>query len=363
MGSITTVIETEGTPSELQRTLAKVAEGQHLDMVEAGRAFQIIMLGGATPAQISALLMGLRINRETVPEIAGAAMALRAKATKFAVPDALKPALLDTCGTGGDRKGTYNISTAVAFVAAGCGVPVAKHGNVAVSSRSGSADVLKHLGVNIEAEEASMRAALLQANICFLMAPRFHGAMKNVAPIRRELAMRTIFNLLGPLINPASPERQLLGVYSKELTHPLAEVLRELGSKRAWVVHGSDGMDELTIHGESYIASLEENGTVQEFVLNPAALGINPPADPNALKGGDATVNAQAMRYILQGHGKEDDHKLRPYRDIVLLNAGAALLVAGKAGDLKQGMALAAAAIEKGMAMKALEKLVEVTNG
>lgn len=356
-----TVIEREGAPTELQRLLGKVADGQHLDVNESGRAFQIIMMGGATPAQMAALLMGLRINRETVPEITGAAMALRSKATKFVVPEGLRPFILDTCGTGGDKRGTYNISTAVSFVVAGCGVPVTKHGNVAVSSRSGSADVLKSLGVNIEADEKQALRSLEAANICFLMAPRFHVAMKHVAPIRRELALRTIFNVLGPLINPAFPERQLLGVYSKELVRPLAEVLGHLGSKRAWVVHGSDGMDELTTAGINHVAWLEE-GQVKEFILNPAEYGFLPP-DPEALRGGEAMVNAQALRYVLQGHGKEDDHKMKPYRDIVLLNAAAALIVADKVADMKQGLAFAVQSIDKGFAMKSLEKLVEATNG
>ncbi len=356
-----TVIEREGSANEMQRILGLVAEGKHLGIPDAGRAFQIMMLGGATPAQIAALLMGLRINRETVEEITGAAMALRNKAKKLTVPEELRPRILDTCGTGGDKKGTYNISTAAAFVVAGCGIPVAKHGNMAVSSKSGSADVLRALGVNIDAAEDVMVRALTEAHICFLMAPRFHAAMREVAPIRRELAMRTIFNVLGPLINPAMPERQVLGVYSRDLVEPLARVLDHLGSKHAWVVHGADGMDELTTTGETYVAALE-NGQVRTFTITPEEYGLARPEDPNALAGGEAMVNAQALRYLLAGHGKEEGHKLKPYRDIVLLNAAAALIVAGKATDLHQGLALAAQSIDSGRAKTALDKLVEITN-
>lgn len=339
--------------SEIQKYLTEIAERKHLDLPDAGRVFQIIMAGGATPAQIAAVLMGLRVNGETVDEISGAALALRNKMKKLAIPEELQSRIIDTCGTGGDNKGTYNISTTVALVVASCGVPVAKHGNKAISSRSGSADVLTALGVNIEASEENTIASLVEAGICFMMAPRYHIAMRHVTPVRQELAIRTIFNILGPLVNPALPERQLLGVYAKHLVKPLAQVLDNLGSKKAWVVNGSDGMDEITLNGETYIAELKD-GNVTTFTINPNELGLEPPVG-DELIGGDAIHNARELKAVL--NGKEGG-----YRNIVLLNAAAGLIIGGKAHNMKDGMALAAEAIDSGKAKATLEKLVEITN-
>ena len=359
--SMITVIEKDDGTNEIQRFINMVAEGKHLSLPDAGRVFQIIMNGGATPSQIAAMLMGLRLNKETIDEISGAAMALRNKAKKLPVPDYLRGKIIDTCGTGGDKKGTYNISTTVAFVLAGCGVPVAKHGNRAISSKSGSADVLTALGINIETTEEITVRCLEEAGICFMMAPRFHSAMKHVAPVRQELAMRSIFNLIGPLINPAMPEKQLLGVYDKAWIKPLAYVLDNLGTNHAWVVNGSDGMDEITLSGETHIAELKES-EVRTFILNPEEFGIMPPEDESELAGGDAHVNAQAMRYVLSGAGKDEGDKFRAYRDIVLLNAAAGLVVAGKVSEFSDGLSIAAQTLDDGNAKKALEKLVEVSN-
>lgn len=340
--------------SEMKGFINAVAEGNHLTTPDAGRAFQIIMNGGATPAQIAAILMGLRCNGETADEISGAAMALRHKMKKLPVPDHLRGRMVDTCGTGGDKKGTYNISTTVAFVVAACGVPVAKHGNKAVSSRSGSADVLKALGVNIDADEKTTVAALEQAGICFMMAPHYHSAMRHVGPIRQEMGVRTIFNLLGPLINPAMPDRQLMGVYDKRWVEPMARVLDALGARHAWVVHGSDGMDEITLAGETTVAELKD-GEVRSFTFSPEKYGFELLEDASALAGGDDAANAQALRGVLKG-------KEGPYLDTVLLNAAAALVVSGVVTRYEDGLAKARQAIAEGHALKTLEKLVEVTN-
>jgi len=340
--------------NEIQKYLDIIAQGKHLDIPDAGRVFQIIMSGGATSAQMAAALIGLRINGETVEEISGAAMALRNKVKKVEVPDKIRSKLMDTCGTGGDKKGTYNISTAVAIVTAACGVPVAKHGNKAISSRSGSADVLRALGVNIDIDENGAAYCLQEAGICFMMAPRFHTAMRHVAPVRQELAMRTIFNLLGPLVNPAMPERQLIGVYDRELIEKLANVLHNLGSSHAWVVHGADGMDEITIMDETYVAELRE-GKVSTFTIKPEELGIERPEDEDALIGGDEIENANALRSVLKG-------EQGPYRDIVLINTAAALLITQRVSQIKDGMQMAATAIDNKLALQSLEKLVEVSN-
>jgi anthranilate phosphoribosyltransferase len=330
--------------------IKKVSLGESLTEEEAGRAFQIIMMGGATPAQMAGLLIALKMKGETTDELTGAARAIRAKCGRIKAPENA----LDTCGTGGDDSGSYNISTAVAFVVAACGVPVAKHGNRAVSSKSGSADVLKLLGVNVEAEPHVMERALVEANICFLMAPKFHTAMRHVAPVRAELGVRTTFNLLGPLANPASTQYQLLGVYKDTLVEPLANVLNRLGTKRAWVVHGSDGMDEITTNGTSFVASLDE-GEVTTFTLNPEDYGI-PLAEKEDLMGGDATYNATALREVISGKGEE------AYRHIVVLNAAASLVVAGKASNINDGLALANEALDSGKAREAMEALISISN-
>ncbi|MEX2642332.1 MAG: anthranilate phosphoribosyltransferase, partial [Acetobacterales bacterium] len=312
-------------PQAMKPLLARVAGGAPLTEDEAEQAFGIIMSGQATPAQIGAFLMALRVRGETVDEITGAARTMRARALSMQAP----AGAIDTCGTGGDASGTWNISTAAALVAAGAGVPVAKHGNRAMSSKSGSADVLVSLGVNIDADMELVKRCLWDARIGFLMAPRHHSAMRHVGPVRMELGTRTIFNLLGPLANPAGTTRQLCGVFSFEWVKPLAEVLLRLGAERAWIVHGGDGLDELTTTGTSAVAEVRD-GKVSTFEVTPEDAGL-PRAKPEQLKGGDAHTNAGALRAVLGGEPG-------PYRDIVLLNAAAALVVAGKAADLKEGV-------------------------
>jgi len=333
----------------LKPLLAALADGAKLTQQQSEEAFEIIMSGGATPSQMGAFLMALRVRGETVDEIAGAARVMRAKVLPIKAP----LGAIDTCGTGGDAQGTYNISTAAALVVAGGGVPVAKHGNRALSSKSGSADVLAALGVNLDCDMALVERSLVENNIGFLMAPRHHAAMKHVGPTRVELGTRTIFNLLGPLSNPANAARQLIGVYHRQWVRPVAEVLAQLGSERAWVVHGSDGLDEITTTGATYVAELN-GGRVTTFDILPEDVGLKR-ADAKDLKGGDPAFNAKAIRELLEGkHGA--------YRDIVVLNAGAALLVAGKAQTLKDGVALAAAVIDSRAARGALEGLVAVSN-
>ncbi|MDX2142404.1 MAG: anthranilate phosphoribosyltransferase [Rhodospirillaceae bacterium] len=335
---------------DLKPTLAKLADGASLSEADAESAFEAIMSGQTTPAQIAAFLMALRVRGETVAELTGAARIMRAKALRVKAPaDAI-----DTVGTGGEASGSYNISTATAFVLAGCGVNVAKHGNRAVSSKTGAADVLAALGVNLDAAPELIELAIQRAKIGFLFAQKHHSAMKHVAPVRAELGLRTIFNLVGPLSNPAGAKRQLLGVFAHKWIVPMAETLGRLGSERAWVVHGSDGLDEITTTGASFVAELKD-GQVRAFEVTPEDAGL-PRAEPAALKGGDAQHNAQALLRVLAGEKSA-------YRDIVLLNAAAALIVAGKAADLKAGASLAAQAIASGHAAKALESLVAITNG
>lgn len=338
-----------GDLTDMKAILARVAAGHRLGEAEAGRAFDIIMSGNATPAQMGAFLMALRVRGETVEELTGAARILRAKATTLDGP----PGAIDTCGTGGDGKGTYNISTAAALVVAGCGVPVAKHGNRAASSRSGAADVLAALGVNLDCDLTLVRRALWEAGMAFLMAPRHHTAMRNVGPTRVELGTRTIFNLMGPLANPAGAPYQLLGVFARDWVVPLAEVLGRLGTKTAWVVHGSDGLDEITTTGPTLVAQWRE-GHVTTFEITPEDVGLRR-ADPAALRGGDPAANAAALRALLAGAPG-------PYRDIVVLNGAAALVIAGRASDLRDGAALAAGAIDSGAAQRVLDRLVAITN-
>jgi anthranilate phosphoribosyltransferase len=335
---------------DLKPTLAKLADGQALTENDSEAAFEAIMSGNTTPAQMAAFLMALRVRGESVSELTGAARIMRAKALRVNAPDNA----IDTCGTGGDSSGTYNISTAVAFVLAGCGVPVAKHGNRAASSKSGTADVLAALGVNLDATPELIELAIQRANIGFLFAQKHHSAMKHVAPVRGELGLRTIFNLVGPLSNPAGAKLQLLGVFAHKWIVPMAETLGRLGSTRAWVVHGSDGLDELTTTGASFVAELN-NGTVRTFEVRPEDAGLAR-AEAAALKGGDAAHNAQALRGVLTGTPGA-------YRDIVLLNAAAALIVAGKAPDMVSGVAMAAQSIASGKANAALTALVAITNG
>ncbi len=334
----------------LKPLLALIAEGKSLSEADSARAFDIIMSGEATAAQIGAFLMGLRVRGETVDEIAGAVRVMRDKMTRVAAPEGA----MDIVGTGGDAKGTHNISTAAALVVAGAGVPVAKHGNRAVSSRAGAADVLKALGVDLDCDLALVERALQEAGIAFLMAPRHHGAMRHVGPARAELGVRTIFNILGPLSNPAGVKRQLTGAFARHWIKPMAEVLGKLGCERAWVVHGSDGLDELTTTGPSYVAEWRD-GRVLTFEIVPEEAGIARANNPAVLKGGDAEDNARAIREVLAGAPG-------PLRDIVLFNAAAALAIAGKAATLKEGVTLAARAIDDGRARQALDSLVRITN-
>ena len=329
--------------------LALLADKKNLPREMATRAFQIIMNGGATPAQMAAFVTALRIKGETVDEITAGATAMRVKAKPIKAPEGA----IDPCGTGGDAKGTFNISTAVAFVLAACGVPVAKHGNRAVSSAAGSADVLAALGVNLDAEIPVLERCLNELGIAFLMAPKFHPAVRHIAPVRQELGFRTVFNLLGPLVNPAAPDYQLMGVYDKKWVEPCAQVLGELGVRRAWVVHGNDGLDELTLNGASTVAELKD-GKVRVFTLTPEEAGLeNAPLE--AIKGGDAEHNAKALQEALSGMDNA-------YRRAVLYNAAAGLVIAGKATDLKEGVALAAQAIDSGKAYNILMKFSELSH-
>ncbi|MBD20763.1 MAG: anthranilate phosphoribosyltransferase [Rhodospirillaceae bacterium] len=329
--------------------LDKVASGETLKEFEAENAFDIIMSGDATPSQIGAFLMALRVRGETVDEITAAARIMRNKAKSISAPGNA----IDIVGTGGDGGGTLNISTGAAIVTAGCGVPIAKHGNRALSSRAGAADVLGALGVNIDCEMEQIEKSIRSANIGFMMAPRHHSATRHVAGPRVELATRTIFNILGPLSNPAGVNRLLVGVFAREWVEPMAKVLGKLGADRAWVVHGSDGLDELTTTGPSYVAALE-NGKVTNFIVSPSDAGI-PNAKPEDLKGGDAKENAKAMMAMLDGEKS-------PFRDVVTYTAGAGLIVADKAKNLEEGVQIAATAIDNGKAKMALKKLIKITN-
>lgn len=338
-----------GDMNELKGLIAKAADGSELAREEARRAFDIMMSGDATPSQMGGFLMALRVRGETVGEITGAAEAMRGKMLTMEAP----AGAIDTCGTGGDAKGTYNISTAAAFVVAGAGVPVAKHGNRALSSKSGAADVLTALGVNIEAEMDLVKKALQEAGTCFLMAPRHHAAMRHVGPTRVELGTRTIFNLLGPLCNPCQVKRQILGVFSPAWVEPLAKVLKGLGHEHAWVVHGADGLDELSTTGASKVAELKD-GKITTFEVTPEDAGLER-ATLDDLLGGDAKTNAHALAAMLGG-------ERGPLRDVVLLTSAAALIVAGKAETLEAGVKLAAASVDEGKAQQVLDRLVAVTN-
>lgn len=338
--------------AELQRfkeLIGKAATGARLSEGEAGEAFALMMTGNATPAQVAGLLMALRVRGETIEEITAGARSLRERMVKLAAPEGA----IDTCGTGGDGVGTYNISTAAAIVVAGAGVPVAKHGNRSLSSKSGSAEVLAQLGVNIDAEFPLVEQAMREAGIGFMMAPRHHGAMRHVAGPRVELGTRTIFNLLGPLANPAGVDRQLMGVFAVQWIEPLAEVLGRLGSRFAWVVHGSDGLDELTTTGTTHVAEWD-GSRVRRFEVTPEDAGLAR-ASLDDLKGDDPAHNAEAIRYVLAG-------RAGPLRDAVVLGAAGALVVAGRATSLLDAAGLAARSIDSGAAQAALEKLVRITN-
>ncbi len=331
----------------LRPVLARLADGNSLTEDEAEAAFDTLMSGEATPAQIGGLLMAMRVRRETVAEITGAVRALRSRMARVEAP----PGAIDVCGTGGDNAGTLNISTAVTFVLAGLEVPVAKHGNRALSSRTGGADVLAALGVNVDVPLDRLPGILRAAHCAFLFAPRHHAALRHAAGPRVELGTRTIFNLLGPLANPAGVTRQLTGVFDPAWARPMVETLEKLGSTDVWVVHGQ-GLDELTVAGENKAVALRD-GTIREFTVTPEDAGLER-APISAIRGGDAAVNAAALGALLRGAAG-------PYRDTVLLNAGAALIVAGRAGDLREGVAQAAPSIDGGAALGALETLKRET--
>ncbi len=333
--------------SSLKPVLARVADGATLTADDAEAAFGVIMSGEATPAQIAGLLMAMRVRGETVAELTGAVRAMRARMATVAAP----PGAMDVCGTGGDGGGTLNVSTAVTFVLAGCGVPVAKHGNRNLSSLTGGADVLTALGVNVDVPLGRLPQVLEEAGCTFLFAPRHHAALRHAAGPRVELGTRTIFNLLGPLANPAQVRRQLTGVYDSKWLAPMAETLHQLGTQRAWLVHGQ-GLDELTVAGESQVVELLD-GALRSFEVVPEMAGLSR-SPIEAIRGGDPAANAAALLALLDGQAGA-------YRDTVLLNAAAGLVVAGRAAGLRQGALLAAAAIDGGQARTALDKLRRAT--
>ncbi len=335
--------------SNLRPFLAKVATGAVLSFEEAKDAFGVIMSGEATPGQIGAFLMALRVRGEQVPEISGAVATMREKMLRVEAPEGA----IDIVGTGGDNSHSVNISTASAFVIAGRGVPVAKHGNRGLSSQTGAADVLTALGIRIDLPPEAITTCIRETGVGFMFAPAHHPAMRHVGPVRAELGTRTIFNLLGPLSNPAGVRRQMVGVFSPDWVEPVAETLNRLGADHAWVAHG-DGLDEITTTGETKVAELV-NGEVRTFSLEPESFGL-PRRRREELRGGDAAFNAAALRATLEG-------KPGAYRDTVLMNAGAGLVVAGRAADLGEGIALAAASIDQGRAIGVLDRLVLVSNG
>lgn len=334
--------------NDLRDIIKLLSEGNTLSEHQSEQAFSRIMSGQVDLPQMSAFVMALRVRGETVDEITGGARVLRNKASLVSVPDGA----VDTCGTGGDGTGTYNISTAAAIVTAACGVPVAKHGNKSVSSKSGSADVLASLGIAFDLPLEAQEQALKEFGIAFLFAPHHHKAMRHVAPVRASLGIRTIFNLLGPLANPAMAKRQLLGVFDRKWLRPMAEVLDRLGSEHVWTVHGSDGLDELTTTGVTYVTELK-NGKLRDFEITPEDVGLKR-ATIADLQGGEADENAAALLGVLEG-------KPSAYRDIVLLNTGAALLVGGKADTLQAGVTMAADAIDTGKAKELLKKWADFT--
>src|SRR5881397_3524354 len=335
---------------DLKALIAKAATGAALTLEESAAAFDRMMSGEATPSQMGGLLMALRVRGETVDEITGAVSAMRAKMLRVRAPGNA----VDVVGTGGDGSGSVNVSTCASFIVSGAGVPVAKHGNRALSSRSGAADVLASLGVKIDLSPEQVGRCVRECGIGFMFAPSHHPAMKNVGPTRVELATRTIFNLLGPLSNPAGVKRQMVGVFSRHWVQPLAQVLKNLGSESAWVVHGSDGLDEITLCGPSHVAALE-NGAVRTFEVTPEDAGLTC-CNGDALRGGDADANAVALSSVLNG-------KPSPYRDVALLNAAAALIVAGRAKDLKEGVAIGTKSLDSGAAAARLKHLIAVSRG
>jgi len=335
---------------QITEALAKVVDGHHLTREEASAVLRGIMTGEDTPAQTGAFLTALRMKGETVEEITGFAETMRALATRI---NTSRSPLVDTCGTGGDRSGTFTISTTAAFVVAGAGVAVAKHGNRSASSKCGSADVLEALGVNLDVSPETVGKCIDEVGIGFLFARALHSAMKHVGPVRQELKIRTIFNLLGPLTNPAGADGQMMGVYDEALVPRLAHVLCDLGTRHAFVVCGSDGLDEITLTGPTRIAEVKD-GAVQEHTVSPEQFGIER-ATTQDLLGGEADVNANILRAVLDG-------EKGPRRDIVIINAAPAIVAGGQAEDLEGGVQKAAEAIDSGAAAKKLEELIEATN-
>jgi anthranilate phosphoribosyltransferase len=336
--------------SQLRNLIQKVSAGTTLEEGEIRLALELMTAGEATPAQMGAFLMALRVRGETVEEITGAAQMMRSRMNRVPVPEDA----VDIVGTGGDSHGTYNVSTCAALVAAGAGIKIAKHGNRRVSSMSGASDVLSVLGVKLDVPSEVISRCVSEAGVGFMWAPMHHPAMKHWAPVRAELGIRTIFNLLGPICNPAGVKRQIVGVFSWQWVEPIAHVLNKLGCEHVWVVHGHDGLDELTTTGATDVAEVK-NGHVTVFEVTPADAGLQP-AKLSDLKGGDEKHNAEAIRDVLAG-------KKTPLRDIAVLNAAAALIVADKAANLTDGAALAAHSIESGAAQRALDKLIAISNG
>ena len=335
--------------SEFKSLIAKVAEGKPLTQAESRSAFNVLMSGEATPSQIAGFLMALRVRGETVDEISGAVEVMREKMTRVAAP----PDAIDIVGTGGDASGSYNISTCAAFIAAGSGLTIAKHGNRALSSRSGAADVLMALGVKVDATPDVISTCIAEAKLGFMFAPAHHSSMKHVGPTRVELGTRTIFNLLGPLSNPAGVKRQVTGVFSRQWVEPLAKVLHNLGSEACWICHGEGGMDEIVPTGTSWISELK-GGNIRSFELNPEAVGITR-SESAQLKGGDASHNAEALRQVLDG-------KQSAFADAALMTAAAAQVVAGQSENMQEGLAKARDAIATGAARSTLETLIKVSN-
>lgn len=329
--------------------IAKAAAGLPLSCEEAALAFAQMLSGEVTPAQMAGFLMALRVRGESVEEITGAVSAMRERMLRVEAP----AGAMDVVGTGGDASGSWNVSTLAGLIVAACGVPVAKHGNRAASSKSGAADVLQALGVKIGQTPEVVARILAETGFAFMLAPAHHPAMRNVAPVRTELGTRTLFNLLGPLSNPAGVKCILLGVFAESWLEPIAETLRDLGTERAWVIHGSDGLDEITTTGPTHVVELA-HGALRRFEIAPEEAGLARAA-PEALKGGEPGENAMALRDVVSG-------KSGAYRDIAILNAAAALVVAGKAGTLKEGAAMAAGAIDSGKVSALLDRVIAVSN-
>lgn len=333
----------------MKPVIASLASGATLSRAKSEEAFDQMLSGEATPAQIAAFLMALRVRGETVDEITGAVAAMRAKMLRVSAP----ASAMDLVGTGGDNSGSYNVSTLASLIVASCGVPVAKHGNRALSSKSGAADILTALGVKVGLDAEGVERCIKDAGVGFMFAPTHHAAMRHVGPVRVELGTRTIFNLLGPLSNPAGVTRQLVGAYSDQWLKPMIETLKTLGSTHVWAVHGTDGLDEITTTTETKVIELKD-GLMREFVVTPEDAGLNR-ATPEALKGGDATHNAKALMAVLAGEKSA-------YRDIAVINAGAALVIAQKAKSLREGVKQAEHAIDSGATKATLEQLIKASN-